>query len=566
MESPPPMPSPTTPSSDHRTTADSASESDSDSERQQAPDGPQDAEHTFDAIIIGAGSAGLAALRAVRKHSDNFLIVNAGHYGTTCARVGCMPSKLLIEAANAYHRRHTFETFGITGSQALAVDLPAVLRRLRRLRDEFVAGTVHITNELGGKSVAGQARLLGPGRVQVSAENGSGDQVFHTRSLILAPGSHPVLPRPWQELREQLGEDRILTTDTLFEQTTLGPRMAVLGMGPIGIEMAQALARLGVEVHGYATKELLGGLSDPTVNAELREALEAELTLHVGDKATLHATEGGGIEVRSGAHRVVVDQVLVAIGRRPNLDGLGLDTLGVALNEHGMPEALNPNSMQVGDLPVYMAGDATSLDPLLHVAVDEGHMAGINAMADEPRRFQRRTPLAIVFSEPNAAVVGKGFAALQKKAQAAQDKPKPKKTDRHEGKDGNDSKDGKDAVDAMDARGIQPYITGAVNFARQGRARAGQRNDGRLCVYADQTTGRILGAELCAPAGEHLAHLLALAIAQKMTVAGLLGMAFYHPVLEEGLRTALRDAARQLDLKVNSDLATCEAIGATALE
>ena len=210
----------------------------------------------------------------------------------------------------------------------------------------------------------------------------------------------------------------------------------------------------------------------------------------------------------------------------------GASTLGVALNEHGMPE-LNPHSMQVGDLPVYLAGDANNQHPLLHEAVDEGHMAGINAMADAPKCFQRRTPLAIVFSDPDAAVVGKGFAALQKQAKE-EDGP--------------------------------PFVTGAVNFARQGRARAGQRNDGRLCVYADQVTGRLLGAELCTPAGEHLAHLLALAIGQEMTVTGLLGMPFYHPVLEEGLRTALRDAARQLDVQAGSDLAGCEAIGAPALE
>ena len=92
----------------------------------------------LDAIIIGAGSAGLAALREVRKQTEQFLIINDGPYGTTCARVGCMPSKVLIEAANAYHRRHTFDEFGITGSSALAADIPAVLRRVRRLRDDFV--------------------------------------------------------------------------------------------------------------------------------------------------------------------------------------------------------------------------------------------------------------------------------------------------------------------------------------------------------------------------------------------------------------------------------------------
>ena len=473
----------------------------------------------LDAIIIGAGSAGLAALREVRKQTEQFLIINDGPYGTTCARVGCMPSKVLIEAANAYHRRHTFDEFGITGSSALAADIPAVLRRVRRLRDDFVAGTVSITDALGARSIAGRAQLLSSTQVQVNG------QTYHAKSIILAPGSQPVLPPAMQALGA-----RVLTTDTLFEQTTLGPRMAVIGMGPLGLEMAQALARLGIDVHGYALDGLLGGLSDTDINAELHQVLEREITLHIGAEATLHAVDGG-IEVRSGAHRTVVDQVLVAIGRRPNLQGLGLDTLGVALDQHGMPP-VNPKSMQVGNLPVYMAGDADNHRPLLHEAADEGHIAGRNAMAPTPQCFERRTPLAIVFCDPNVAVVGQGLDALQKQDGLA-------------------------------------FVTGSVNFASQGRARAAQRNEGRLNVYADAASGCLLGAEMCAPAGEHLAHLLALAVSQKLSVAQLLSMPFYHPVLEEGLRSALRDAARQLPEATSSDLSDlshCGPIGALALD
>lgn len=488
----------------------------SQSQTKNNPDSTGHSDQTFDAIIVGAGSAGLAALREVAKRTKRFLIINDGAYGTTCARVGCMPSKLLIEAANAYHRRHTFETFGITGSNALAVDIPAVLRRVRRLRDDFVAGTVSITDELGARSVSGRAQLLSSTQVQVNG------QTYSAKGIILAPGSSPILPPAMQALGA-----RVLTTDTLFEQTTLGPRMAVIGMGPLGIEMAQALARLGVAVHGYATKEMLGGMSDPDVNAELRQALERDITLNIGAEASLHAVEGG-IEVRSGAHRTVVDQVLVAIGRSPNLQGLGLATLGVPLDKHGMPP-VNPKSMQVGDSPVYLAGDAHNDRPLLHEAADEGHIAGLNAMAPTPQCFERRIPLAIVFCDPNAAVVGQGFSALQR-----QD-------------------------------GLQ-FVTGSVNFVGQGRARAGQRNQGRLSVYADAASGCLLGAELCAPAGEHLAHLLALAVSQKLSVAQVLGMPFYHPVLEEGLRSALRDAARQLPDAVSSDLAHCGPIGALALD
>lgn len=470
----------------------------------------------LDAIIIGAGSAGLAALREVRKQTEQFLIVNDGPYGTTCARVGCMPSKVLIEAANAYHRRHTFEAFGITGSSALAADIPAVLRRVRHLRDDFVSGTVNITDTLGARSISGRAQLLSSTQVQVNG------QTYHAKSIILAPGSHPIVPPAMQALGA-----RVLTTDTLFEQTTLGPRMAVIGMGPIGIEMAQALARLGIAVHGYGLNDQLAGLSDPDINAQLHQVLEREITLHIGAEATLHAVDGG-IEVRSGAHRTVVDQVLVAVGRRANLQDLGLDTLGLALDKRGMPP-VNPQSMQVGDLPVYLTGDALNHRPLLHEAADEGHIAGLNAMASEPQCFARRTPLAIVFCDPSVAVVGQGLSALQK-----QD-------------------------------GLQ-FVTGSVNFARQSRARAAQRNEGRLSVYADAASGRLLGAELCAPAGEHLAHLLALAVSQNLSVAQVLAMPIYHPVLEEGLRSALRDAARQLPDAGSSDLAHCDPIGAPALD
>ena len=123
----------------------------------------------LDTIIIGAGTAGLAALREVRKRTDRYLIVNEGPWGTTCARVGCMPSKALIEAANAFHRRHTFEAFGLRGASALTADLPAVLQRVRALRDDFVAGAVKATSELGSARIAGRATLLGPQRVTSTA-------------------------------------------------------------------------------------------------------------------------------------------------------------------------------------------------------------------------------------------------------------------------------------------------------------------------------------------------------------------------------------------------------------
>ena len=489
----------------------------------------------LDTLIIGAGTAGLAALREVRKRTDRYLIVNEGPWGTTCARVGCMPSKALIEAANAFHRRHAFEAFGLRGAEGLTADIAAVLQRVRALRDQFVAGALQATDTLGAARMAGRATVLGPNAVDIDGTP------YATRSIIIATGSRPRVPDEWLAFG-----DRILTTDTLFEQPTLGPRVAVIGMGVIGVEIAQALARLGIEVAAFTTGNTLAGLKDPTLNAELAALLKQEMLLHTGAPAELREVPGG-IEVSSGPNRVVVDQVIAAMGRVPNIEHLGLETLGVPLNPRGMP-AVNPQTQQIGDLPVFLAGDANTHAPLLHEAADEGHIAGINAMAcaltpaaapaaapaaiptpPTPTRFQRRTPLAIVFCDPQVAMVGKRLADLDS----------------------------------------AHTVTGTVRFTNQGRARAAQRNRGALHVYADRATGRLQGAEMCAPAAEHLAHLLALAVQQKLTVHQLLGMPFYHPVLEEGLRTALRDAARQLADAANapeSDLASCPAIGVPALE
>ena len=229
-----------------------------------------------DTVIVGAGSAGLSALREVRRYTEDFLLVNDGHWGTTCAAVGCMPSKALIEAANAFHRRDTFEEFGIRGAEGLRADIPDILARVRRMRDGFVKGPEAVPDKLGDRAISGRARLLGPGRLDVNGKT------VTARAIILAPGSSPVVPGPWRDFG-----DRILTTDTLFEQTDLPRRIAVIGMGAIGVEIAQALARLGLEVTGFDAVEALAGIDDAEVLAAFRPLFEAEVPLHLGAPAEL---------------------------------------------------------------------------------------------------------------------------------------------------------------------------------------------------------------------------------------------------------------------------------------
>ena len=467
-----------------------------------------------DTVIVGAGTAGLSALREVRRYTDDFVLVNDGHWGTTCAAVGCMPSKALIEAANAFHRRHDFDEFGIRGAEAVRADIPAALARVRKMRDGFVKGPEAVPEQLGARAISGRARLLGPGRLEV------GGVEIEARAIILAPGSRPVVPAPWRDFGA-----RILTTDSLFEQTDLPRRIAVIGMGAIGVEIAQALARLGLDVAGFDAVEGLAGIDDSAVLATFRPLIEAEIALYLGASAKLEDA-GGAIRVTGAGGSFNADAVLAAVGRRPNIDDLGLETLGVPLDEKGMPEIAS-GTLRIGDLPVFLIGDANGYRPLLHEAADEGHIAGRMAAPDTTGTgLCRRTPLSIVFSSPQVARVGPPLSELDE----------------------------------------TNITSGSADFSKQARARMAQTASGVLRIHAERETGRLLAAEMCVPAAEHLAHLLSLAVEARMTVADMLAMPFYHPVLEEGLRSALRDVAKGVASAGGSDLSDCKAIGHETLD
>lgn len=458
--------------------------------------------------IIGAGSAGLSALQEVRRQTENFVLVNDGPYGTTCARVGCMPSKAMIEAANAFHHRHRLHEMGISGGDRLTVDrAAAVLRRVRRLRDVFVAYVLKRTQDLGERNITGRPRFVASDVLEVNGRR------VKARRVIIATGSRPIVPEAWKVFGE-----RVVTSDDLFDMEMLPPRMAVVGLGPVGAEMAQALSRLGIEITGFNRVERVAGLTDQAVNRAAVAMLQAEFPLYLGTDADLDV-EGECVRVSAGARTAIVDKVLLALGRRPNLDGLGLEQIGAELDEDGIPR-FDPRTMQVGDLPVYIAGDVNGHLPLLHEALDEGYIAGYNALRGSPECFQRRTPLSIVFTDPNIAAVGQVFGELNE----------------------------------------EETVIGEFDFSDQGRALMAAENHGRLRVYADRNDGRLVGAELCAPRGEHLAHLLACAIQQRMTAQEFLRLPFYHPTVEAGMESAVRKIAKLLARASEPDLALCESI------
>lgn len=449
-----------------------------------------------DVAIIGGGTAGMAAYRAARVHTDQVLLIEAHRFGTTCARVGCMPSKLLIAAADAAQAVRDAHRFGVS-AEAPRIDGKAVMHRVRTERDRFVG---FVLNTIQGwpetSRLNGRARFIDAHTLDVDGQR------IAAKAVVIATGSRPRIPPGW---RERLG-DKLIVNDDVFDWTDLPRSVAVVGAGVIGLELAIALHRLGVRVRLFARSSRVGPLTDPELQPLARRLFAEELPMTLGCPTLEPVLEGD--QVLIGGERF--DALLCAAGRQANLDELGLEALQLPHDAAGRLQ-IDRHTGQWGGGALFIAGDATQDHALLHEASDAGRIAGDNAARwPDVHHRPRRTPLAVVFSDPQIAIVGASHAELTATGAA--------------------------------------FDTGRVNFADQGRSRVMLVNRGGLHVYADQATGRLLGAEMIGPAAEHLGHLLAWSVQRGDTVEQMLNCPFYHPVIEEGLRTALRQLHSDLHL------------------
>jgi dihydrolipoamide dehydrogenase len=458
-----------------------------------------------DVAIIGAGTAGLAARREAKKAGAQVLLIEGGPYGTTCARVGCMPSKLLIHSAEVAHEVATASSFGVEIQGNPRVNGRGVLERVRRERDRFVGFVLDAVDDIPGEEkLAGYARFDGPGRLVVDDQ-----PLIEADAIVVATGSSPWIPPNLAGLG-----DRLLVSDDVFELKDLPGSVAVVGMGVIGLELGQSLHRLGVRTLCLTPSSRVGPLSDPVIKAKAIEVFGQELNLHVGVLDLQARLTDEGVHLQwlnpdGSRQEETVEYILASAGRRPNLHRLDPAKAGIPLDDRGLPP-VNPGTSQIANLPVFLAGDVSGHRALLHEAADEGRIAGHNAARyPEVRTFLRRTLLSVVFSDPQIAVVGAPYNRL--------------------------------AGDRIEI--------GEVSYDDQGRSRVMGKNRGHVRIYAETEQGTLLGAEMLGPSVEHTSHLLAWAVQQQMTVDAVLRMPFYHPVVEEGIRTALRDLAAKLNLE-----------------
>lgn len=455
----------------------------------------------LDLIIIGAGTAGIAAYKEAVKYTQNLLIINDGPWDTTCARVGCMPSKVLISSANRlYDIQHANEV-GLTIKTE--IDTTQIMTHVRQLRDRFTKATLKdVESWDNSHKISGKAKFINHNTIEVN------QQQFQAKNFIIAVGSTPNFDSEWKkELQE-----RLITSDQIFELEKLPKSLAVIGSGVISIELAQAMQRLGVETTVFARSQKVGALSSPQLQelAQLTISQELNILFKTLPQKVEKTTQGVKIHYSQNSEnkKLEVDYLLVATGRQSLLNTLSLENIHPEYQDLKRL-SVNTQTKQLANLPIFIIGDAFTNTPIQHEAAHEGRMAAHNCLNTPIKNIKTLTPLAIMFSSPEMATVGQSYQTLKEQN-----------------------------ID---------FITGFASYQKQGRALVLGKNKGAIEVYIDKKSKKLLGAELFVESAEHLAHLLSWMIAEEVTLDELLIKPFYHPTLEEGLRTALKHARRQLD-------------------
>ncbi|WP_413112775.1 dihydrolipoyl dehydrogenase [Thaumasiovibrio sp. DFM-14] len=464
---------------------------------------------SIDVAVIGGGTAGLGAYRAAKEHTNSVVMIEGGPYGTTCARVGCMPSKLLIAAAESVHNIEKAPAFGIHPQGEILINGREVMERVKRERDRFVGFVLESVDEIpANDKIRGYAKFIDDNTLIIDDHT-----MIEAKRIVIATGSRPAYPAAWDELGE-----RLVVNDDIFDWDDLPRSVAVFGPGVIGLELGQALKRLGVDVIMFGLGGQVGPLTDPEVMAYANRTFNEEFYLDADVKIESMQRIDDRVEIQyldkqGQLASKQVDYVVAATGRRPNTDKLNIENTTVALDTRGVPIA-DHFTLQTSVSHLFIAGDASNQLPLLHEAADQGRIAGDNAgRFPDIRAGLRRSKISAVFSDPQIAMVGESYHDITTRL-----------------------------------GGCGCFTTGTVSFENQGRSRVMLRNKGLLHVYGEQGTGRFLGAEMIGPNAEHLAHLLAWAHQNQMTVSQMLDMPFYHPVIEEGVRTALRDLNAKLHI------------------
>lgn len=448
----------------------------------------------YDLAVIGAGPGGyVAALRAAQLGLKTALIEKYPVLGGTCLNVGCIPSKALLDSSERYHQaQHEFAEHGIQ-LENLKADLGTMIARKQKVVEQTTKGIDFLMKKNKVTVYQGLASFVDPQTLQV------GQEQLKARNILIATGSKPSsLPGI-----EPDGE-KIITSTEALKLKEIPKRLAIIGGGIIGLELGSVYARLGSEVSVLEYADSLIPGMDESLGKELQKVLTKQLKisfyLRHQVKAATANTQGVQIQAQDASGQALsleADICLVAVGRRPYTEGLGLETIGLSLDERGRVPV---NSHLQTSIPhIYAIGDVVTGPMLAHKAEEEGIFVAESLAGQKPHIDYRLIP-SVVYTWPEAAGVG-------------------------------------DTEQALKAAG-QAYKSGSFPFRALGRARASGDLDGFVKVLADQATDEILGVHILGPRAADLIAEAVVAMEYRASAEDISRMSHAHPTFSEALKEA----------------------------
>jgi dihydrolipoamide dehydrogenase len=455
----------------------------------------------FDVAIIGGGSGGYAAARTATAAGLKTAVIEGGReVGGLCILRGCMPTKALLYAAEVKHLAEHAETWGVRAGK-VSFDFAKVMARKNAQIKDFADFRAQQLNGGKFKFIRANAKFVDAHTVALSD-----GKKLTAKHFVIATGSS-VAPSP----QPQLEEVGYWTSDDAVALKKLPKSLIVLGGGAIGCEFVQFFARFGVKVTLVQRSEHILKDLDVEVGAEIEKVFQREgIQVFTGTKLTGAKRQGKlktvSFEQNGKVLSVSAEEILFALGRVPNTNGLDLKNAGVK-TENG--RIITNGRMQTSAPHIFAVGDCTGPHEIVHIAVTQGEIAGHNiAKPKSPRTMDYRLLISVVFTDPQVATVG----LTEKKAVAD---------------------------------GIK-YLTASYPFNDHGKSLIMEAKDGFVKLLADPKTGRILGGACVGPVGGELIHEIVVAMAKRMTVREFAAVPHYHPTLAEIWTYPAEELADQL--------------------
>ncbi len=453
----------------------------------------------YDLVVIGTGPGGyVCAIKAAQLGLKVAVVEKRATHGGTCLNVGCIPSKALLHASEMFSEAgHSFEQLGIKVGKP-KFDLSAMMGHKQSVIDANVNGVGFLLKKNRVDSHQGTGRIVSAGKVEVTADDGA-KTVLETKSIVIATGSDS-MPLPGIEIDEK----QVVTSTGALELEKVPGKLVIVGAGVIGLELGSVWGRLGANVTVVEFLDKVLGPMDGDVSKNFQRILKKQgMEFKLGSKVTGVTKKGKGLEVTiepangGAAETLDADVVLVAIGRRPYTEGLGLTEAGIEVDMRGRV-AVNEH-FQTNVAGIYAIGDVIVGPMLAHKAEDEG-VAVAEILAGQAGHVNYDVIPSVVYTSPEVASVGKTEEELK-------------------------------------AAGIE-YVVGKFAFTANGRARAMIQTDGFVKVLADKTTDRVLGVHILGHGAGEMIHEAVVLMEFGGSAEDLGRICHAHPTMSEAVKEA----------------------------